>query len=156
VAQEERITWQSGALTQLDALSLYRVFQLRQSVFVLEQQCLYADIDEHDEHAIHLLGTDSSKKLIAYLRILAPGVAYREPSMGRVVVAEIKRGKGFGRLLIDQGIRVLRQHYGNTDIRISAQSHLIALYENAGFKVIGEGYLEDDIPHQQMLFESQP
>lgn len=148
------ITWQSCALAQLDALSVYRVFQLRQSVFVLEQQCLYADIDEHDEHAIHLLGTDSSKKLIAYLRILAPGIAYNDPSMGRVVVAKTERGKGSGRLLIDQGIQVLRQHYGNMDVRISAQSHLIGLYEDAGFQVIGDSFLEDGIPHQQMLLKA--
>jgi len=155
VFHQKQITWQSSDLKQLDALSLYRMFQLRQSVFVLEQQCLYADIDELDEHAIHLLGTDNSKKLIAYLRILAPGVSYDEPSIGRVVVAESERGRGCGRLLLDQGIKILRQHYGNTSIRISAQSNLVNLYQNIGFKVVGNGYLEDDIPHQQMLLESR-
>jgi len=155
-AQQSRITWQVSNLTQLDSLSLYRLFQLRQTVFVLEQKCLYADIDELDEHAIHLLGTDTSQKLIAYLRILAPGVSYREPSMGRVAVVESERGQGLGRLLIDQGITVLKQRFGNTAIRISAQRHLTALYKDAGFKVVGEAYLEDDIPHQQMLFEARP
>jgi len=130
------------------------MFQLRQTVFVLEQQCLYADIDELDEHAIHLLGTDDSQKLIAYLRILAPGVSYDEPSIGRVIVAESERGRGCGRLLLDRGISVLRQHYGNMSIRISAQSYLINLYADIGFKVVGDSYLEDDIPHQQMLLDS--
>ena len=131
------------------------MFELRQSVFVLEQQCLYADIDEHDEHAIHLLGTDgASQKLIAYLRVLAPGVSYEEPSIGRVVVAESERGIGYGKLLIEQGIQVLRQHYGNTSIRISAQSRLISLYKDAGFKAVGDAYLEDNIPHQQMLLDT--
>lgn len=148
------ISWQSYELGQLDALSLYRVFQLRQSVFILEQQCLYADIDELDEHAIHLLGTNSAKKLIAYLRILAPGVSYDEPSLGRVVVAETERGRGAGRLLLDEGIQLLRQRYGNTAIRISAQSHLNVLYEDAGFSTVGDSYLEDDIPHQQMFLEA--
>jgi len=148
------ITWQSCELAQLDTLSLYRVFQLRQSVFILEQRCLYADIDDLDEHAIHLLGFNATKNLIAYLRVLAPGVSYDEPSLGRVVVAETERGKGVGRLLLDQGIRLLRQHHGNTAIRISAQSHLNALYEGAGFKLVGDGYLEDDIPHHQMFLEA--
>lgn len=154
MAKEARITWRSCELAQLDTLSLYRMFQLRQTVFVIEQQCIYPDIDDLDQQAIHLLGTDSSQKLVAYLRILAPGVSYDEPSLGRVLVAESERGKGYGRLLIDQGIRVLHQHHGKTAIRISAQSYLIALYEDAGFKVIGDSYLEDDIPHQQMLLET--
>lgn len=129
------------------------MFQLRQSVFILEQQCLYPDIDALDEHAIHLLGTNSSQQLIAYLRILAPGIVYDEPAVGRVVVAESERGKGLGRLLVDKGILLSRQHYGNVAIRISAQHYLLALYEAAGFKTVGDVYLEDDIPHQQMLLE---
>jgi len=152
---QPRVTWQSCGLSQLDALSLYQLFHLRQTVFILEQQCLYADIDELDKQAIHLLGTDTSQNLVAYLRILAPGVSYKEPSIGRVVVSMSERGSGLGRQLIDQGIQVLRQHFGHKDIRISAQSYLVALYEDAGFTVIGDAYLEDDIPHIQMLLKAQ-
>jgi len=116
---------------------------------------LYPDIDDLDEHAIHLLGTNASQGLIAYLRILAPGVSYDEPALGRIVVAQSERGLGYGRLLIDQGIKVVRAQYGNMGIRISAQSHLSALYEDAGFKLVGDSYLEDDIPHHQMYLEAE-
>lgn len=118
---------------------------------MLEQQCLYPDIDDHDKQAIHLLGVNQEQELVAYLRILAPGQHYAEPAIGRVVVAESVRGKGVGRKLIDEGIRLAQQHYANTNIRISAQSHLEALYKDAGFKSVGKAYLEDGIPHQEML-----
>lgn len=146
-----QISWRSSSLSELDAMTVLRMLRLRQDVFVLEQQCLYADIDDHDEQAIHLLGVDSKKELVAYLRILAPGQHYAEPAIGRVVVAECVRGKGVGRKLIDEGIRLTQQNYANTNIRISAQSHLEALYKDTGFKSVGEAYLEDGIPHQEML-----
>jgi len=148
------IRWLSSTLSELDALTLYRMFQLRQNVFVLEQQCLYPDIDALDEHAIHLLGFDSHQALVAYLRILAPGKQYKEPAIGRVLVAETVRGKGVGRSLIDEGVRLSRQHFSDLNIRISAQSHLEALYKGAGFKSVGKAYLEDGIPHQEMLLQT--
>jgi len=150
-----RITWRNCSMAQLDVMCLFHMFQLRQAVFILEQRCLYPDIDAHDEHAIHVLGTDCEQNLIAYLRILAPGIAYEEPTIGRVVVADSARGVGNGRLLVEEGIRVLQHHFGNTAIRISAQSYLIPLYQDAGFKTVGDGYLEDNIPHQQMLLPAR-
>lgn len=145
------IRWVSGELKELSAIDLYQVFRLRQSVFILEQTCLYPDIDRLDENAIHLLGWSDDGQLIAYLRILAPGTQYAEPAIGRVVVSVSKRGLGIGRNLLDAGIRIAGQHFSNTDIRISAQSHLISLYSDAGFESVGQPYLEDDIPHQEML-----
>lgn len=145
------IRWTSHALSELDAMTVYEVFKLRQNVFVLEQQCLYPDIDSLDEQAIHLLGFDSQEQLIAYLRILAPGTSYAEPAIGRVVVTEAVRGTGVGRLLIDEGVRLTREHFAESNVRISAQSHLEALYKDAGFKAVGAAYLEDGIPHQEML-----
>lgn len=146
-----KIKWTSSALSGLDAMTLHRVYQLRQNVFVLEQSCLYADIDALDEQAIHLLGIDPQQQLLAYLRILPPGNHYSEPAIGRVVVAPSARGKGLGRQLIDEGVRLTLQHYPNTHIRLSAQSHLVGLYEDAGFVSVGEPYLEDGIAHQEML-----
>jgi len=144
------IDWRCCTLDQLDALSVYQMYRLRQQVFVLEQSCLYEDIDTLDLQALHLLGnTDSS--LVAYLRILAPGVSYKEPAIGRVVIDESSRGQGLGRLLIEQGIRLTREQFGGLAIRISAQSHLTKLYEEAGFKPVGDAYVEDGIPHQEML-----
>lgn len=145
------IRWTNSALSELSAMTVYSLFLLRQNVFVLEQQCLYPDIDAQDEHAIHLLGFDSQQQLVAYLRILAPGVQYTEPAIGRVVVATAVRGTGVGRKLIDEGIRLAQEHFVDASIRISAQSHLVKLYEESGFHSVGEAYLEDGIPHQEML-----
>ncbi len=148
------INWRSSALEELDALTVFQVFRLRQAVFILEQACLYPDIDELDKQAIHLLGTDAEQNLIAYLRILPAGSQYQEPAIGRVLVEQRNRGTGLGGLLIDEGVRVLRQHYGEVAVRISAQSYLLSLYEDAGFKVVGDEYLEDDIPHTEMLLSA--
>lgn len=146
-----KIRWVSNELRELKANDLYQVFRLRQTVFILEQNCLYPDIDAQDEKAIHLLGWSDEDKLLAYLRILAPGAYYAEPAIGRVVVAQTARGSGIGRELLDEGIRLTHQQYPKTNIRISAQSHLTSLYKDAGFESVGEPYLEDDIPHQEML-----
>jgi len=148
------IQWHSGQLADFDALTVLQMFGLRQAVFILEQQCLYSDIDDHDASAIHLLGMDSENQLMAYLRILAPGTHYKEPAIGRVVVAQSWRGTGIGGLLIDEGLRLVVQHFGRADIRISAQSHLLKLYEDAGFEVVGEEYLDDGIPHLEMLLSA--
>lgn len=152
----DSIDWRCVKLAQLDALSVFQLYKLRQDVFIIEQACLYNDIDDSDTQALHLLGTTKTAttnedKLIAYLRILAPGVCYDEPAMGRVVVDASVRGQGLGQLLIEQGIRLTREHYGSQAIRISAQKHLTKLYEDAGFEPVGVGYLEDGIPHQEML-----
>lgn len=138
-------------LSELDTLSVHHIYRLRQTVFVLEQKCLYPDIDERDEHCIHLLGTNDQHELIAYARILAPGSAYSEPSIGRVLVSESMRGQGLGRLLIDEGIRLVHQQFNRQNIRISAQAYLLPLYQQAGFETVGEAYMEDGIPHQEML-----
>jgi len=147
------LDWTNGTLSELDALTLYRMFKLRQNVFILEQQCLYSDIDALDEQAIHLLGWDANQQLIAYLRILAPGAHYTEAAIGRVLVAESARGQQLGRRLIDEGVQLTRQKFPHSAIRISAQSHLVKLYNNAGFSSVGAAYVEDGIPHQEMLLE---
>ncbi len=145
------IEWRCCKLAELDVQSVYQLFKLRQQVFVIEQTCLYEDIDELDLQALHLLGQDQSSSLIAYLRILAPGLCYDEPAIGRVVVNPTCRGEGLGRLLIEQGTRLTREHFGQTAIRISAQQHLTQLYSEAGFEVAGEMYVEDGIAHVEML-----
>lgn len=148
---EPRINWRSSGLGDLDALTVHQVYRLRQTVFVLEQQCLYPDIDDHDEHCLHLLGFNDQQKLVAYLRVLAPGAVYPEPAIGRVLVDDSMRGQGAGRLLIEQGIKLVHQQYNKVNIRISAQTYLLSLYQSAGFETVGEPYMEDGIPHQEML-----
>lgn len=152
----DSITWRCSKLEQLDALSASQMYKLRQDVFIIEQACLYNDIDDLDTQALHLLGTaqpspDEPDKLIAYSRILAPGACYAEPSIGRVLVDSSVRGQGLGRLLVEQGVRLTQEQFGSCAIRISAQQHLIKLYEDAGFESVGPGYVEDGIPHQEML-----
>lgn len=150
---DRTISWQCCGFEQLDVKRVFQLFQLRQKVFVLEQNCLYPDIDDADLQAIHVLGSNSDQALLAYLRILAPGVSYDEPAIGRVVVDPVARGDGLGRLLIEQGIRFTHERFGSVPIRISAQTHLLDLYRDAGFESVGEGYMEDGIPHQQMLLQ---
>ncbi len=148
------IRWSNCLLHEFDAKTLLQALRLRQDVFVLEQQCLYPDIDVLDESSTHLLGFNAEDELIAYLRIVPPELHYPEPAIGRVVIAQSSRGQGLGRVLITEGVRLTQRLYPASDIRISAQSHLVALYEEAGFESVGEAYLEDGIPHQEMLLAS--
>jgi len=148
------IRWSNFLLPEFEAKTLFQVLRLRQDVFVLEQACLYPDIDALDEQSTHLLGFNAEDQLIAYLRIVPPELHYPEPAIGRVVIAQSSRGQGLGRVLISEGIRLTQRLYPGSDIRISAQSHLVALYEEGGFESIGEAYLEDGIPHQEMLLKN--
>ena len=109
------------------------------------------DADGKDQKSHHLLGYDSDGDLVAYLRLVPPGLSYQEMSFGRIVTSDKVRGNGVGKLLIKEGIRQSELLYENVANRISAQSYLIPFYQNFGFKKVGEEYLEDDIPHTEML-----
>lgn len=138
---------------QLEGERLYRVLQLRSAVFVVEQQCIYQDIDGLDRQAQHLLVEDAEGGLCAYARILPPGVVYVETAIGRILTAACWRGSGYGRWLIRQSVHCARQLYPDSPIRIGAQAHLQGLYHDCGFKTVGEPYDEDGILHIQMLLE---
>lgn len=143
--------WSWQRFTALDAASLYAVLELRQAVFVLEQQCLYPDIDGRDEDCFHLLGRDAAGRLVAYLRTVPPGGSYAEPSLGRIVTAADARGGGIGRALVLEGIARTRAEYPGQAIRISAQCYLEQFYQSLGFATVGQPYDEDGIPHIEML-----
>ncbi len=148
------LNWQWAALHELDGAALYAVLAARQQVFVLEQQCLYADIDNEDQYARHLLGWSNdggSRQLLAYLRCFAPGDKYPEAVLGRVLTVESARGKGLGRQLMAEGIRRVGQNFPGSAIRISAQWHLERFYGEFGFIKVSDSYLEDGIPHIAML-----
>ena len=130
--------------------ALYEALALRSRVFVLEQGP-YQDADGLDQHAWHLLGHDSDEDLIAYLRVVDPGRKYDEPSIGRVVVAPEARGRQFGRALMREGIARCRLAWPGRGIRISAQARLERFYRSLGFELVGGEYLEDGIPHIEML-----
>ena len=150
------ITWQWAAFDELDAATLYAVLAARQDVFVLEQQCLYADIDGKDQRAFHLIGREqelqqNSQELVAYLRCFAPGDHYPEAALGRVLTVQSARGRGYGKQLMAEGIRRVAQHFPGSAIRISAQEHLEHFYGEFGFLRDSASYLEDGIPHIAML-----
>lgn len=148
------ITWQWSGFDGLTVAQLYAMLALRQEVFVLEQSCLYPDIDGLDPGAHHLLGwrdAGGKPELVAHLRCLAPGAKYEEMSIGRVVTSPAARGGGLGGELVTQGIALARQLHPGHAIRIGAQAHLERFYAGFGFVTVSEPYDEDGIAHIDML-----
>lgn len=135
---------------QLSPNQLYNIMALRQAVFVVEQNCPYLDADGKDVKCYHLWA-ESDMQTLAYARIVKPGISYPEVSIGRVATALTVRRTGLGKELMKTAIACVYDVYGTVPIRISAQSYLIRFYESFGFAVAGETYLEDGIPHVEML-----
>jgi ElaA protein len=131
---------------------LYQLLQLRSEVFVVEQNCVYQDIDGKDEKALHLIGTFENE-IVAYVRIFKPGDYFEEASIGRVVVKQKYRDRKWGYDLMQKAIEVTKSELKETNITISAQLYLQRFYENLGFVKTSEVYLEDDIEHIQMKRE---
>ena len=136
----------------LSPLELYEILQLRSEVFVVEQDCVYQDIDGNDQKALHIIGTIENK-IIAYTRCFRPGDYFKEASIGRVVVKESQRKFKRGNQIMNKSIKAINDHYKTKIIKISAQCYLNKFYTNLEFKPIGEKYLEDGIPHVAMLRE---
>ena len=142
-------SWNWYHFDELSTRQLYQIIALRVEVFALEQNCVYQDLDDKDQQAWHLcLWEDGS--LIAYLRLLAPGVKYKEPSIGRVITSLSHRGRGLGKLLMEAGIAGTLERFPGTGLRLSAQQHLQDFYKSLGFEPIGDIYFEDQIPHIEM------
>lgn len=144
------ITWRCLAFDALSTAELYQVLQLRTEVFVVEQACIFQDMDDADPQAIHLLGM-SGGRLVAYARCFAAGLKFSEASIGRVIVRESMRGSGAGHLLMDQAIACVFALWQEQPIRIGAQARLQKFYTQHGFQAAGAPYLEDGIPHVEML-----
>ena len=134
---------------ELSTDELYQLLRLRSEVFVVEQNCVYQDIDNKDQKAIHVLGY-LNQKLIACSRIFAPGNYFEFASIGRVLVAQKHRANSFGHELMNVSIEAVEQNFQTSKITISAQEYLKKFYESHGFIQTSERYLEDDIPHIQM------
>lgn len=134
----------------LSTTELYEILQLRSKVFVVEQDCVYQDIDGNDQKALHIIGTIENK-IIAYTRCFRPGDYFREASIGRVVVKESQRKFKRGNQIMNNSIKAIKDHYKTNTIKISAQCYLNKFYTNLQFKPIGEKYLEDGIPHIYMI-----
>lgn len=148
------LSFKLKAFSELSLQEFYALAQLRQAVFVVEQNCPYLDLDGKDQLGHHLLGLDAQGELQAYARILAAGSSYpQDASIGRVISSAKIRGKGQGPALMQAAISACQKLYPQTAIRISAQSHLVHFYARLGFQSTGKEYLEDDIPHTEMLLE---
>ena len=135
---------------ELSAAELHKIYSLRCAVFVVEQNCPYQDIDEHDRHALHLW-LEEDGEMLAYLRVLPAGETFDEPSLGRVIA--VRRREGLGSRIVAEGIRTARERFGAESIRIEAQTYARRLYEKLGFIQVSEEFLEDGSPHIQMRWE---
>ena len=142
-----KFTWKTFKELSLD--DLYAILNLRQKVFVLEQDCPYIDADYSDQDAFHLLAYEDNN-LIAYLRAFKPGIKYEGSSLGRIVTEKNSRGLGIGKKITIEGVKFLKKEYPNNEIVISAQHRLEEFYIDLGFTPRGVVYLEDDIDHIQM------
>jgi ElaA protein len=144
------LDWQWSALNDLSARQLYAIFAARVAVFVVEQNCAYQELDGLDLDAEHLV-VWSGNDVAAYLRLLGPGTRFAEPSLGRIITTQAFRGSGLGRELLARGVERARLRYPGQAVRISAQRYLEEFYRSFGFETVSEMYLEDGIPHVEML-----
>ena len=140
--------------SQLTTKELYDLLQLRSEVFVVEQDCVYQDIDGKDQIALHVLGF-KDEVLVGYTRIFKPGDYFELASIGRVVVKENERKHKYGYDIMDASIKTIKDVFNTTAIKISAQCYLKRFYNNLQFFEVGEQYLEDGIPHIAMIYEDK-
>ena len=137
----------SKPFEELTVPEVYEILRLRSEVFVVEQECAYQDIDGKDPGSWQVMVFDDSGELVAGLRVLRPGVSFPEASLG---------GKGYGAMAMREGIRIAREQYGAETLRIEAQCHAIGFYERFGFRVDSAEFLEDGIPHVEMVASLVP
>lgn len=148
------IHWHMHRFDDLSPRQLYQIMQLRQSVFIVEQNCPYHDLDGKDLESLHLSAWRDNN-LVAYIRILPPEIHDSGcPSIGRVCNAASVRGTGIGRELMQRGLKLVQAHWPGRDCQIGAQAYLQKFYESLGFVINGDGYLEDDIAHFPMRWSA--
>ena len=140
------MNWILKKFDDLNLLELYAILKLRNEVFIIEQNCIYPDLDNKDQDAWHFMGIDDNK-LVAYTRILPPGISYSEPAIGRVVTAPAIRKSGLGKELMLRSIEICENLFGKVPVSLGAQVYLIKFYESLGFFIAGDMYLEDGIEH---------
>lgn len=149
----EKITWETKHFNNLTIIEYWEILHLRTEIFVVEQNCAYQEVDEKDKASFHLFGKAENGKVIAVSRIVPKGVSYDEISIGRVAIKKEFRGKGIADEMMLATFKFIEKELGYQAIRISAQQYLTSFYGKHNFKQIGEMYLEDDIPHIEMLRE---
>lgn len=145
-----QMNWLLKKFEELTPHQLYAILQLRNEVFVVEQNCVFQDADDKDQGSYHLMGFINDK-LIAYTRLVPPGLSYEQASIGRVVTSPSVRRSGTGRELMQQSIDAIYKLFGVQPIKIGAQLYLKEFYESLGFKQVSEVFLEDGIEHIYMI-----
>ena len=135
---------------ELNIQELYEILRLRSEVFVVEQDCVYQDLDNKDQNSVHIFQKEKDE-IIAYTRIFKSGDYYKNPSIGRVVVSKQNRGKELGKKIMIYSIEYINKNLKGEKIELSPQIYLDKFYKDLGFYRTGEDYLEDGIPHQKML-----
>ena len=146
----KNIIWKIKSFKELSIHELYEILKVRQEVFVVEQTCYYLDADGYDQKALHLFA-EKEGKVVAYCRIFPEGVKYPETSIGRVLTNTKYRNLKLGKTLINIALQAIETHFKTSECRISAQDYLLEFYKSFGFEDTGKKYLEDDIPHTEMV-----
>ena len=144
------IIWKIKPFSKLSTQELYQILKIRQEVFIVEQTCYYLDADGYDERAIHIWA-EKDGEILAYCRIFEPAIKYNEASIGRVLTHPNYRRNNLGKILVKFAINSIESRFRTSSIRISAQDYLLRFYSEFGFQDTGKKYLEDDIPHTEMV-----
>ncbi len=144
------ITWKIKSFTEITSEELYAILKIRQEVFIVEQTCYYLDADGYDQKALHVWA-EKNDQIVAYCRVFPQGIKYKEASIGRVLTHYDFRNLNLGKILIKMALETIKSRYKTESCRISAQDYLLKFYSEFGFKDIGKKYLEDDIPHTEMV-----
>jgi ElaA protein len=147
------MNWVIKKFNELSSDELYEILKLRSEVFVVEQECIYEDCDGKDKESYHLFA-EQNGEILVYLRILGKGVSYSEISIGRFLANKKYRGRGFAKQMMLRAIEFIEHSLNEKEIRISAQVYLLDFYASFGFVKVSEVYLEDEIPHMEMLYKS--
>jgi len=146
------MNWEIKKFNELNVMELYNILKVRTDVFVVEQECPYSECDGKDIKSYHLYTKDGDD-VIAYLRILPPGLSYEESSIGRVLVRKDNRGKGLAKEMMKIAMNFIKEDLKEYKIRLSGQEYLINFYKDLGFQVVSDMYLEDGIPHVEMIYQ---
>lgn len=144
------IVWKIKPFSELSTEELYQILKIRQEVFIVEQTCYYLDADGYDQQAVHIWA-EKEGEILAYSRVFEPGIKYKEASIGRVLTNPNYRKNNLGKILIRFSINTIESRFRTQSIRISAQDYLLRFYSEFGFQDTGKKYLEDDIPHTEMM-----
>ncbi len=144
------VVWKIKSFDKLTIKELYAILKIRQEVFIVEQTCYYLDADGYDEKAIHIWG-EKDEEIVAYCRIFEPKIKYPESSLGRVLTNPSYRNLKLGKVLLKIALNTIDTKFDTPNVRISAQDYLLRFYSEFGFISTGVEYLEDDIPHTEML-----